>query len=192
MQLFTEHLHYEIDMFFYTLERLRTSSNEMTAGDRNAFLESFCIHARSLIDFFSSKKTESSGEAAAIQFADASYQPFPLDPIPGPLYGTLNEQIAHLTYGRTDVPSKKLGRIELEELARRIEAEIANFQQRLQPQYASEWRISFPPLRTPSGAILSEVLSTAVINHMTPTLPLRRDEGSQERYSKDRGSGTGG
>ena len=55
-----EHISYEVIMLNYTFMRLMTfrSATSEEELDRNAFLESFGIHARNLVDFFTKRTRE--------------------------------------------------------------------------------------------------------------------------------------
>ena len=71
-KIISEHLPYEIDMFRYSYNGLRSSSYDQ--AKLNILIECFCMHARNLLDFFWDK--ERSNYAVARQFTIASYAPF--------------------------------------------------------------------------------------------------------------------
>lgn len=61
-------------------------------------IESFCVHARQLVDFFESRGTRGK-EARADDYISGYRANYTLR-IPRKLYGKLNEQIAHLSLSR--------------------------------------------------------------------------------------------
>jgi hypothetical protein len=105
--IINQHLPYEIDMLRSTYLQLaristvdpKTETNEQKAL-RFTFIESFCIHARSLLDFFSNNPG---------RWRDATAKEFttgfaPIDPSKDPLSTIrtkINKQIFHLTKDRT-------------------------------------------------------------------------------------------
>src|SRR5262245_7531592 len=100
-ELFEHHFTYEVWMLIETRSRLLGSVSDVVV--RNALIESFCIHARQLIDFFNGK-----GGSNASSFADTAYVPFVGGTASSDLIVKLNTQIAHLTYKRTDNPTDKI------------------------------------------------------------------------------------
>jgi hypothetical protein len=73
-QIITEHLPYEIDMLRYAYNRLQTPLQGQ--AEINVFIECFCVHARTLLDFFWDKKPKKQNYAVARQFTVGSYSPF--------------------------------------------------------------------------------------------------------------------
>ena len=68
-ELLHVHVRYELDMLFATFEQLRTPVPNVVVG--NALIESFCMHARALIDFF-----DNTQGLQAREFTDTAYRPF--------------------------------------------------------------------------------------------------------------------
>jgi hypothetical protein len=126
-EIFEEHLHYEIDMLVATFERLPAVSDSAMA---NALIESFCIHARNLHDFFLGRRG-----AKAETFATAAYKAYIAGAISSDLDRKLNTQIAHLSEARTSDPAEKIGPADRLELLATLLAEVHNFAKHLQPQY---------------------------------------------------------
>jgi hypothetical protein len=97
-----EHLPYELSMLTHTFERLHSTHSE---ADWNAFLESFCMHARNLKCFVTNDKGVNNSCVIARYFIsnfDVS--------VPKKLTGAfqrVNEQTAHLTKNRRTKPAEK-------------------------------------------------------------------------------------
>jgi hypothetical protein len=127
-EIFKEHLHYEIDMLLATFDRLRAPVYDPVAA--NALIESFCIHARNLDDFFLGRRG-----AKAETYAKPSYKPYDGGGISSTLDKKLNTQIAHLTDARTSDPTQKINPNDRLELVRTLLAEVHNFAKHLQSRY---------------------------------------------------------
>ncbi len=108
---------------------------------RNALVESFCIHARNLIDFFNSKQGLDPRDFAP------NYMPTVVNQIDSKLARKLHTQIAHLTYKRTDDPNNKIGAAQRDEFLSRLLYEIDDFSRRLRP----EWQALWPYTTTPNS-----------------------------------------
>jgi hypothetical protein len=118
---------YEVWMLTETYRRLATQRLE--DQDRvlaNAMIESFCIHARILIDFFYGR-----GGVKAKEVTLKTYHPFQSGKISKALTEKLNTQIAHLTLKRTSVGSEKIGPADRTELFDAIMAELQIFKKHL-------------------------------------------------------------
>jgi hypothetical protein len=93
----------------------------------NALIESFCIHARSLIEFFAKP-------GGAVKYTDSSYTP------EGPRQGLeqkLHRQIAHLIYGGRSDPDWKIGPADREELLMFLEERVKAFSAALKQEHRS-------------------------------------------------------
>jgi hypothetical protein len=134
-----EHLPYEIDMLraaylhFNGLARLDPAQ---TAFYRNVLIESFCVHARALLDFFANRSNDAT-DALPSDFTDGFSPTFDLtkDPLKA-LRVKLNKQLFHLTKNRTIVSDEKFdiirdGRVVLEN----IEPAIRRFTACLKPEF---------------------------------------------------------
>ena len=110
-ELLHVHVHYELDMLFATFEQLQTPVPNVVVG--NALFESFCMHARALIDFF-----DNTQGLQAREFTDTAYRPLPKDQlgISDTLTEKLNTQIADLTKRRADAAALKIGVNERQQL----------------------------------------------------------------------------
>jgi hypothetical protein len=97
----SEHLHYEIEMLDYTAKALaRTSVSNL----RNALLESFTIHARSLLDVFFPSGAEENDVLAEQYFDDPMTWKMARGRKPDfDVRANVGTQIAHLSYERLGI-----------------------------------------------------------------------------------------
>jgi hypothetical protein len=100
----------------------------------NALVESFCIHARLLIDFFENRRVDGAGT-----FAEPTYIAFEDGRLADSLLKKISTQVGHLSLKRTVDPSKMIDHATLEQIFLRLAAEIANFRRHLKPEYRSLW-----------------------------------------------------
>jgi hypothetical protein len=124
---------YEVWMLTETYNRLATQRIE--DQDRvlaNAMIESFCIHARILIDFFNGRRGVKAEEVTR-----KTYKPFSSGQVRHELIFKLNNQIAHITRKRTFVASEKIGPADRKELFDAIVSELQIFMTHLKPEYRS-------------------------------------------------------
>ncbi|AGK56910.1 hypothetical protein HYPDE_26138 [Hyphomicrobium denitrificans 1NES1] len=98
---FKEHFVYMVRQLLGTRNRLANGQSDTIVS--NALIESNCITARALIDFFNDKDG-----AKASEFTDATYSTWLNGKVPSHLVKRLSTQIAHLTMVRTDVEVQKL------------------------------------------------------------------------------------
>jgi hypothetical protein len=73
MLVFRDHILYEVKMLQMTYRLLQEPWYSGWIG--NALIESFCIHARALIEFFDCNTSESDEQVCATHFTDGSYSP---------------------------------------------------------------------------------------------------------------------
>jgi hypothetical protein len=101
----TDHLLYEIQMF-------DTTARTLTAGlfgpgiATNAFLESFAIHSRALVQFFYAKSPQADDVIAEDFFPEAHQWQSLRGALPDaltPVSRRVGKELAHLTYARLDV-----------------------------------------------------------------------------------------
>jgi hypothetical protein len=127
VDIFTEHLPYEIDMLRNTYQSLRGSPLP-TGFLKDALIESFCVHARSLLDFFKGmggKLDDSNAAEFTKGFVTA------IDEMTEPLKSIrpkLNKQIFHLTKTRTTKNADKFDPdYDATKVLAILESEIAQF-----------------------------------------------------------------
>jgi hypothetical protein len=132
-EFFTEHLPYEISMMRGSIEVLSTPLLGTFAT--NAFIETFCLHARNLIEFFRNKE---GCEFDPQDFTTAAFEVKTAFIGNGPLQW-INKQVSHLTKGRTKDPAEKINTADIAEMNRAIEAEIERFLRHLTPERRAMW-----------------------------------------------------
>ncbi len=133
-EILGEHLPYELWMLRQTYEKLRSPlANKVL---RNALIESFCIHARLLLEFFGNKKGR-----RAEDYTGGSYKAVHLVNLTKTERDKLNTQIAHMTGQRTVDSSEKIGPALRAKLITALERETNEFEKRL----ASTFRPMFKP-----------------------------------------------
>jgi hypothetical protein len=129
----------------------------------NALIESFCIHARALIEFFDSNTSESDEQVCARHFTDGSYSPYANGKIGGTLRGKLHAQFAHLSYQRTEDDSDKVGVKERGELLQLLNKEIENFASHLRVPYKEHWPAELRSKEAVAVPSLGQQNATAII-----------------------------
>jgi hypothetical protein len=105
VELIKKHLFYEVLMLGETRKKLREQdySDHIAA---NAFIETFCIHARNLNEFLHENGRPDTLKAST--FATADYERPLITDERRLLFAKINKQISHLTEGRTSVPQEAL------------------------------------------------------------------------------------
>lgn len=158
-----EHYVYEINMLWETNQRLGASelddqaiSLEQDAGRarhlqtiKNALIESFCVHARSLLDFY--EKSPGGDDVVAAEFVKSSS--FSAYTLSTNVRSKINKQIAHLTKKREG--ASKLDASDREDLLSVIYSNHVAFQSDAQIQYAGCFAdvVQFVrPFSSPPGA----------------------------------------
>ena len=136
------HVAYELDMLVYTFDKLllveQLVERRFQAGQVDALIEAFCIHARNLDEFF-----QGSGRADTLNaktFANSRYMPRPNDKERKNLISRINKQISHLTEQRTSVAEEKVGPADRAKLYSILITESDNFTRHLQPHLRSAWK----------------------------------------------------
>jgi hypothetical protein len=135
------HIPYEVRMMRQTFAMLGDGAACLWVSQVviNALIESFCLHARSLIEFFSGQKSPAGGITAAKHFAKEDYQPCS-DKGPGKEFmHKLNAQIAHPSYFRTSNDEEKLSAKDRSTLMKFVEGELARLSAAMKEIYKSDW-----------------------------------------------------
>lgn len=130
----THHLSYELWMLEQTLRRLAAGQSDTVIT--NALIESFCIHARAIIEFLQ----DPAGDKARLYVLPGQYRPFSSEPKAVNTYKTrLNKQIAHLDKdGRHIVDSGKIDGAERMAIYELLRSEYPRFLACLRPEFASK------------------------------------------------------
>jgi hypothetical protein len=132
------HFVYEVEMLWGTYQRF-IENYPRDQVIRNALIESFCLHARNLIEFLQTKHRK---------YAHRSYQPFaavPKNKI-DTITDRLNNQISHLRLGRTIERSEKIDIKEREEILQLLSGEISQFKANLTSGYKNVDAPDLPPV----------------------------------------------
>lgn len=159
-ELLHHHLKYEMDMLNATFSRIGIIDDPVVA---NAIIESFCMHARALMEFFEKAR-------GARSYTSGAYEPFSgLDEKRRQTtVRKLNNQIAHLLDGRTADPSEKIGPSDQRYLHVLLTAEYAKFMKCLRLEHAVPAReISVQPF-APSATNENTTPQITLVN--TPPL----------------------
>jgi hypothetical protein len=130
---FSEHFPYEIGMMRYAYHKLKGENFDQ--GDQNAMIETFCIHARNIIELF---KTHVSCDFDPRYFTTSDFR-INKQFIKDGLLSKINNQISHLTKGRTELHQYKIGPTDRNEIFESIEAEIARFETALSDTRKEKW-----------------------------------------------------
>ena len=128
-ELFDEHLFYECQMLVHTQQALLAAAWFHPIG--NALMESFCFHARNLIEFF-----DGGPNVNFSLFAKPSFKPWASGRVRDVLVRKLNTHLAHLTPKRTSDPKRKIGEVERAELFAALSVEIGHLRAHLKPQFS--------------------------------------------------------
>lgn len=138
VEIMNEHLPYELIMLRGTFDQLVTHTVET-----NALIESFCIHARQLLDFFEDKEGRTT-DARASDFTKTKYQTKHLPPSKDPIRDNINKQIAHITLCRTTDSTEKITGQDMLKLLNALTDEAEKFKKKLKPEYQDEFRWNQP------------------------------------------------
>jgi hypothetical protein len=125
-----EHYIYEVNMLRWTYNSLL---NTRQGFEANALIESFCVHARALLDFY---KSSPKGDDIVASFfvSSGNFVPKNTAALPRVLRERINKQIAHLTAER-EKPLKKIDGADRTALISAIEADHASFKNSVDSQY---------------------------------------------------------
>jgi polyphosphate kinase len=136
-----KHVGYELDMLIYTYDKLLLVQplvrRAFQAGQVNALVEAFCLHARNLDEFF-----QGSGRADTLNaktFADSRYRPRPNDQNRKELVSKISKHVSHLTEHRTSVAEETVGTADCAKLYSVLIADAENFTRHIQPHLRPAW-----------------------------------------------------
>jgi hypothetical protein len=135
-EILKTHYVYEIDMLQKTYVYLANGKFALDTVAENALIESFCIHARQLIEFFAKKS--SANRFRADSYAETNYDRLRADDAPlKTLCMKLHKQIAHLDspQERTSDPREKIGRHERDQLLTILKEQSKDFSEKLKAEY---------------------------------------------------------
>jgi hypothetical protein len=144
IDMLDEHLPYEISMMMAMHDQAQGPLDQLTG---NVVIESFCIHARNLFEFFI--KTSNGGEKNNYAFARAFVPKFVEFKDPNAksaeerLFRKICAQISHLSFNRVkgNDPNKLRTDHEVPEVKRLSGAEIAEFVRQIPPDHKKHWDV---------------------------------------------------
>jgi|ERR1043165_1916601 hypothetical protein len=135
--LLTDHFPYEIMMLDETVGLLGIAN--LHPHIRNMAIESFWVHARNLVEFFTLRPNVDgtcSGVASARDFTDSGFRS---DLTLGDLPDTINSQICHLRYERTSNVPEKLDGFDIQRVKAALDRDISKFIEHLWPDTRQFW-----------------------------------------------------
>jgi len=156
---------YEVGMMRALHKKLGKGSP--TQLDRNADIESFHIHARNLVEFFTDDIQCAIDPRA---FTEQRYQ-INGQFIPRNLETKISQQIVHLTHERTDVTADKLSDVEREQTVKAIEKEIVRFEKDLRPEWLPTWQAGLTQMNFEGELGAEEQALTYVVGPTGPAGP---------------------
>lgn len=151
-------LPYEIAMLQGTFLRLVQPPADRIVN--NALIESFCVHARQLLEFLNNKQG-----APVADFVNANFQLQHITKLDNDLVQKLNTQIAHITYRRTDQQKNKINQADRKTLLDEIIAEMRNVANNLKPEFAG--LLSFDVVQAPTITVSTTASATNQIKIIT-------------------------
>jgi hypothetical protein len=128
---------YEVGMMRALYKKLQGGASR-TQLDRNADIESFHMHARNLIEFFTDD-VQCAIDPRAFTTKDYCVDGLFISKVSKRLESKISQQIVHLTHERTDVTADKLSDDERRLTILAVEKEIERFQKKLQCGWRQIW-----------------------------------------------------
>jgi hypothetical protein len=142
IETLTEHLVYRLNMLNRTFSLLEGGLQGQDQTLINALIESFCINARHLIEFFKESRApqpQERGRVAARHFTDNAYKSFSTSNLKAE-WDILSDQTAHFKYGRRTSPPQKIGPEMRKRIKTVIDAEFQRFVDHLRPEFKAAWK----------------------------------------------------
>jgi hypothetical protein len=135
-EFLAEHLPYELAMMRYTISRLSSPG-----PDWNAFVESFCVHARNLKQFVTNEKGKGNNSVVARDFTKSFHEK-----CPSALMGAfqrLNAQMAHLAKTRSTDMTQKFTIDDARAILAWLEKALCKFRESLVLEDRNHWGSAF-------------------------------------------------
>jgi hypothetical protein len=151
LELFTEHLPYELAMLDAATDFLSRPMSEDRSREgwfrRQSGIEAFWVHARLLVEFFTQTRNPSmsadhfipdfqANHASAKDFAKGFNSKLKLDTL---VKEKINPQITHINYRREKDSLEKLGH-EIVFVKAQIDEDVRNFVDKLDPKWKEVWK----------------------------------------------------
>lgn len=130
-QLLDIHVTYELNMLIRTHGLLITTTLQNALS--NALIEAFCVHARNLDEFFQSRGKGKWKDSLLPNWFAANYTPGPA--LPDELLTRMNQQINHLSTGRTHGSDKLVNAAERHWMFLMLVTEATNFGKHLKSEF---------------------------------------------------------
>ena len=143
--VFEEHVFYEIGRLVDTYQLLLKPDEywyekftpQIGEAIKDALIVGFCTHARNLLEFFYRK---SGKDPASVDYADPPYEHLDQNRNDvDTLKNKLNNQINHLSYGRTKETSEKIGPNDRKRIIKLIHSDAVRLKDRLKPGYDAKY-----------------------------------------------------
>lgn len=136
-----KHLRYEVQMLGDTWAKISARDFDGQTA-QNALIESFCIHARNLNEFFV-EESKWADTLKASSFVDAGYKRPRSTKRRKALFSKINKQIAHLTKNRTSVARHKIGEKQMLDMFVLLYRDLVNFDGHIRPKLRRKWKVVF-------------------------------------------------
>jgi hypothetical protein len=136
-----KHLRYEVQMLGETLRKLQERDFD-DQWDANALIESFCVHARNLNEFFM-EDGRHWDLLKASSFTDTGYRRPRKTRRRAALFKKIDRQIAHLTKRRTSGVRNKIDDRQRATMFAPLYADLRNFDLHLKPALRRKWKVIF-------------------------------------------------
>ena len=135
-EILNEHLMYELNQLEDSLYIVRCCPIWFIT---NAAIESWCVHARSLDDFFRNIRSKSD-DVTAEEVTSPTYTARFVTKIDRNLRIKINKQIAHITRGRTRESADRVTDRDMERATPLFLNEAEAFGKQIKPEYAPAWK----------------------------------------------------
>jgi hypothetical protein len=172
-EIFEHHLPYEIDRLAETYGLLNDAS-ELRRGLSQAtcdtvadsLIVAFCVHGKALIEFLS--KSDGESYASSTDYAD-NYQSWKIahGSREHSIRGKLNNQLSHLTFGRTAVNPEKIGPEDRTFIVQKIKSELERWTPCLRAEYNAKL---LPIVRLKPVLTLKMPAALSVTNHTSSSI----------------------
>ena len=136
-----KHLLYEVRMLAETRRKLLAKEFDDNWGS-NALIESFCVHARNLNEFFL-EYSNRPDTLKASSFTDDGYKLPRRTKKRRALFIKIDKQIAHLTKQRTAMARRKIGDPQRELMFAFLYDDLRNFDRHLKRALRRKWKVRF-------------------------------------------------
>jgi hypothetical protein len=179
-EIVKKHVPYEIEMLRETYRLLGTTP-PTDRVIKNALIESFCIHARSLLDFFGNRRSNKSDDYIAADFTDNFETRIN---IPAALRTKLNKEIFHLTGERKVTEADQFNMsTDGKQIIHELEQEIYRFEDCLPADFKAMFKCNAPPVTsTERYSFRGSTHTASVVGQMVIVGSLESDRPGQPLF----------